>query len=447
MRRWFFPCALVAVAVTAACATRLPVVTDPAYPGYLFPTVPAEYEGSPAARSHNEAWTYLQVGDLLTADLRFQTLLEQTPEFFPAQTGRGWVSMARNEPEGAARYFEAAVEDSPTYVPALVGRGEAMLALDRREDAVESYEAALAVDAGLTEVRRVVDELRFAIASDRLGSARTAVQAGRYTEATAAYQQLIAASPDSGFLHVELGRVEQLRGNEAAALDHARRASDLDSSDPDAFLLQGELYEAGGELEDALVAYERADAADPTDQTAGHIDRVRDLMLLADLPPEMLDIASKTEVTRGELAALIGVRLSDLLLDASGRPVIITDTRDHWSSQWIQAVADAGVMDVDAAYRFLPAVTMRRSELADVVAATLDVIEQQTDSGPLGTSGTRSFSDMRPSHRSYSAAIRAVAAGVLEVLENDSFQPSRPATGAEAVAMADRLTALARESR
>ena len=134
MRRWSFPCALVAVAVTAACATRLPVVTDPAYPGYLFPTVPAEYEGSPAARSHNEAWTYLQVGDLLTADLRFQTLLEQTPEFFPAQAGRGWVSMARNEPEGAARYFEAAVEDSPTYVPALVGRGEAMLALDRRED-------------------------------------------------------------------------------------------------------------------------------------------------------------------------------------------------------------------------------------------------------------------------------------------------------------------------
>ncbi len=438
---------MVAVVVTAACAARVPVVTDPAYPDFLFPTVPVEYQGAPAARSHNEAWTFLQVGDLVTAEARFERLLAQTPEFFPAQVGRGWVSMARNEPARAAQYFEAATEDAPTYVPALVGFGEAMLALDRPAEAVESYTAALAVDGSLTEVRRVVNELQFALASDRLGVARAAAQAGRYTEATAAYRQLLEASPDSGLLHVELGRVEQRRGNQDAALDHARRASDLDPFDPDAFLLAGELHEAGGDLQAALVAYERADAVDPTDETARHIERVRDLRLLADLPSEMLDIASKLEVTRGELAALIGVRLTDLLLEASGRSVIIIDTRDHWGGQWIQAVADAGVMDVDAAYRFSPAVTMRRSELADVVSATLDIIEEQTDSGPLGSSGTEGFSDMRPSHRSYSAAIRAVAAGVLETQESGSFEPSRPASGAEAVAMAERLNELARTSQ
>ena len=438
---------MVAVLVTTACAARVPVVTDPAYPDYLFPTVPVEYQGAPAARSHNEAWTFLQVGDLVTADARYETILAQTPEFFPAQVGRGWVSMARDEPERAARYFEAATEDAPRYVPALVGFGEAMLALDRPAEAVESYQAALAVDGSLTEVRRVVDELQFALASDRLSVARAAAQAGRYTEATAAYRQLLEASPDSGFLHVELGRVEQRRGNQDAALAHARRASELDSFDPDAFLLEGELNEARGDLQASLVAYERADAVDPTDETARHIERVRDLMRLADLPSEMLDIASKLEVTRGELAALIGVRLSDLLLDASGRSVIITDTRDHWGAQWIQAVADAGVMDIDAAYRFSPAVTMRRSELADVVSATLDIIEEQTGSGPLGSSGTQGFSDMRPSHRSYSAAIRAVAAGVLATQENSSFQPSRTASGAEAVEMADRLSELAHASQ
>jgi len=430
-----------------ACATRAPVVADPAYPDYLFPTVPAEYQGTPAARSHTEAWSYLQVGDLLTADAQYETLLAQTPGFFPAQVGRGWVGMARNDPEQAAQYFEAARRDAPTYVPGLVALGEAMLALERREEAVESYEAALAIDGSLTQVRRVVDELQFALAGDRLGLARAASEAGRYAEATAVYRQLLDASPDSGFLHVELGRVEQRRGNPDEALVHAHRASDLDASDPDAFLLAGELYESSRDMQAALVAYERADAADPTDETARHIERVLDLMRLADLPPEMLDIASRAEVTRGELAALIGMRLSDLLLDAAGQSVIIIDTRNHWGAQWIQAVADAGVMDVDAAYRFSPAATIRRSELADVASATLDVIEKQTGSGPLGAAGTLRFSDMRPSHRSYSAAMRAVAAGTLEKLENDSFQPSRLASGAEAVSMVDQLTTLAHESQ
>ena len=446
MRRWSFGLVLAALAVSAACAARLPVVTDPAYPDYLFPTVPTEFEGSPAAQAHDEAWTFFQVGDVSTAEIRYRLLVDQNLEFFPARAALGWLSMARNQPEAAAENFAAAISASSGYVPALVGHGDAMLALERREAALESYEAALEADSSLTPVRRVVDELRFSIAGERLRNAREAAAAGRHEEATTAYRQLIGASPNSGFLHVELARIEQSRGNVDQAVDLARRAATLDASDPAAFLLLGELHEARGELEDALRAYEQADDAEPTDLTARHIERVRDLMRLADLPPAILDIASKPEVTRGELAALIGVRLSDLLVDAAAsRPVIITDIRDHWGSQWIQTVADAGVMDVDAAYRFSPLTTMRRSELADVAGAILDVIERQTDVGPLGAAGTRSFSDMRPSHRSYAAAMRSVAAGVLDMLESDSFQPSRPATGAEAVAMADRLAALARE--
>ena len=433
------------VGLLGACVTRVPVVTTPVYPGYMFPTVPLDYARTAAAEAHQAAWSFLQTGDLRGAEARYGVALGETPDFYPAITGLGWVSLARRDPQAAANHFSRAMTAAPTYVPALVGHADAMSALQRPAAALESYEAALRVDPSLTLVAQRVGELRFTVVTDVLASAREAAAAGRYAEATAAYERVIETSPESAFLRVELGRLEQRQGNLETAAEHARRATELDADDPDAWLLQGELSEATDELTDALRAYEEADALDPTADTARRIARVRGLLESVDVPAEVQRIPSLPEVSRAELAALLGLRLSELLEVGARAAVIVTDTRDHWASQWIQAVADAGVMTVDAAYRFSPAETLRRSDLAVVVAAVLDLIEAETESGPLSRRPTESFTDMRPSHLSYAAATRAVASGVLDRLTRDSFQPSRVVTGAEVVEATDRLLDLFRE--
>ena len=445
--RWW--CAVVAGALLAgACVARLPVVTDPAYPEYLYPPVPGEYEGSDVGRRHAEAWTYFQAGDPVTAQARYTALLERTPSFHPAVTGLGWMSLAQNDYAAAAEYFTRAIEADAMYVSALVGNGRAMIGLGRSADALAAFESALAVEPGLPNVGRQVEELRFSLVSQQLAAAREAAETGRFAAATEAYERVIAASPESGFLHVELGRVEQQRGNLTAALQHAEEAAGLDPEDGAAFLLQGEIHEANDDLPSALTAYERADAADPTDATARHIDRVVDLMFRAELPSEVGEIPSKPSVTRGDLAVLIGVRFMELLAEARDRPVIITDTRDHWGKEWIQTVADAGIMDVNAAYRFDPSGPVRRGELAKIVVDTLDLIDNQrlgqTQSDAVQA---RTFTDMSATHLRHRAAQRAVLTGVMTVLGNDTFQPSRLVTGLEAVEIVDRLADLALDSR
>ena len=440
--------AIIALALlSGACAARLPVVTDPAYPESLFPSVPGQYEGSAVATQHEEAWLYFQSGDLDTALARYTVLLDRTPDFHPAVTGLGWLSLARDDHIAAAEYFSRATQADPVYVSALVGHGRALLGLGRAADALESFEAALAVEPALPRLGREVEELRFTLVSEQLAEARTAAEAGRFSEATEAYQRVIAASPDSGFLHVELGRVEQQRGNLNAALQHATEAVRLDPQDGGAFLLQGEIHEANDDLESALTAYERADAADPTDDTARNIERIASLMFLAELPAEVREIPSKPSVTRADLAALIGVRFRGLLAETGGRPVIITDSRDHWGSQWIQAVIDAGIMDVDAAYRFDPSGPVRRGELAEVVVDTLDLIGNQDGAVPPNGAGGLTFSDMSATHLSHGAAQRAVTVGVMAALDNNTFQPSRVVTGLEAAEAVDRLADLALDSR
>ena len=439
MKRWVL--VLVAAAVTAGgCATRSPVVTAPSYPEYVFPVVPAEYAASDAAQGHGEAWALLQSGDLAAAQLRYSSLLDGSPDFYPAEAGLGWVHLAQGVPERAAESFLRATARAPSYVPALVGRGEAMVRLGRSEEALESFEAALVADPGLADLKISVDELRFEVVSDRLSFARRAVEDERFVEAATAYERLIDMSPDSGFLHVELGRVEQQRGNLDAALAHAGEAARLDPEDAAAILLEGEIHEANGDLDEALASYERADRADPTEATARMIDRVRERLFIAGLPPEVGEIPLKDSIVRSDLAVLLGVRFDDLLADAARRSVIITDIRDHWGSQWIQAVAEAGLMSVEGASRFVPSRSVRRGDLADVVAEVLDLLGHEWADG---SGASDPFADMTATHLSYNAARRSVDAGILDVLDDGSFAPSRPVTGAEAAEAVDRLASLA----
>ena len=446
MKHLLFTSVAVLVAMVG-CVARVPVVTTPAYPDYLFPMVPAEHVSSPEARRHEEAWTFLQAGDLMTAQSRYTALLDRRPAFYPATAALGWVHLARGDHENAVGYFEQVTDARPRYISALVGRGEAMLALDDNEEALLSFEAALAEDAGLGNVERTVRELRFTVMSELLAVARAAASVNRFAQAKAAYRRMIAASPESAFLQIELGRVELAQGDAVAALERARQAARLDAMDPAVYLLEGEAHEALDDLPAAIVAYEQADRLGSSEETADRLARLNERVRLAELPPEIQAIPGESTVTRGEMAALVGVRFPRLLRDwARSRPVIMTDTRNHWGSQWIQNVAQAGIMSVDAGYRFNPGRDVRRSDLAEVVTDMLTLFEEID---PVVASRWESaqpqFSDMRPGHLSYSAAAQAVAAGILDLGEGGTFEPTRAVNGAEAVGAIDRLAQLARE--
>lgn len=441
--------ALLLVLLAVGCAARVPVVTAPAYPGYLFPTVPAAWVGSDDALHHEEAWTFLQAGRLAEAERRYVALLASSPAFYPAETGLGWVQLARGDGRQAAGHFDRAVAAAATYVPAWVGRGESMLALEDDTEALRSFEEALRVDASLASLEDVVGSLRYSLVTELLAQAQDSAAAGRFDEARGLYERVIAASPDSAFLRVELGRVELGRGNPDRARELAQEAMALDPSDPAAFILDGELHLAAGDLALAAASFGHAYRLDPNEDTARRLEGLRDRQQQAALPPAIAAIASRPEITRGELAALIGARFGDLLQSAApGRTVIITDTRDHWGQAWILDVTRAGVMQVDAGYRFEPARSVRRGELAGVVDALLDLFAAVDPRAAASWDGPRQdFSDMRPGHLSYGSAARAVAAGVLEVLDGGTFQPTRPVAGGEALRAVDRLTALTRELR
>jgi tetratricopeptide (TPR) repeat protein len=434
-------------AFMAACAAKAPVVTPGAarFPDYPFPAVPAGLQAGPSTiRDHELAWALLQSGDARRAGQRFAAVVKRQPGFFPSRTGAGFADLARRDFRAALGAFEAALQAAPGYGPALVGRGDALLGLGREAEGLASLEAAVAADPGLSDVRQRVEALRFRGVQEAIAAAQGAAAAGRWDEARARYLDAVAASPDSAFLYRELASVERRAGRPADALAHGRDAAARDPSDASAQVLLGEILEEQSQWDEAVRAYEAAYRLDPTPETAERVARVKQRSDAARLPSEYRAIPRAARVTRGDLAALIGVRL-DQFTRASARPapVLVNDVRSHWAQPWIMAVVRAGFMEVYGNHTFQPRAVVRRSDLAQAVSRVLATVTSGDPARAAAWHQARvRFSDIGPGHLHYGAASTAVAAGVMSAGDGDAFQPSRPVTGAEAVEAVTRLEAI-----
>ena len=433
---------LVAALTSAACATKVvqaPIVTAPRFPQFIAPDVPAELASTLSAWSQDRGWRFLQAGDFRNADQEFGLAL-RTPDFYPAMAGRGYLELARDEPRDALNYFDQALAIRGDYLSALVGRGEALLALKRDGDAIATFERALTVNPGLTEIRRRVEVLKFQSLERDLAAARQAAQAGRGDEAVQLYRAAIVASPDSPFLYRELGLVEARRGNTDAALEHFRRAVALEPSDAASLGQIAVIVEARGDVTEAMRLYDESLAIESNADLARRRDALREQIELAKLPDEYRGIPEAPQVTRGELAALIGVRLGPVLRP-SREAVVVTDVRGHWAANWINDVVRAGVMQAFENHTFQPRQPVDRAELAAAVARLLADIAPQ-ERIPVWRAAAVRFSDVTANHLAYQAASIAVASGVLDRSADETFQPSRRVSGAEAVQAIERLRAM-----
>jgi tetratricopeptide (TPR) repeat protein len=230
--------------------------------------------------------------------------------------------------------------------------------------------------------------------------------------------------------------------DDAAAVADLRRAAALDPSDADGLAALGRALAATGQLREAEATYRRAFALDPSDsirvELSAVVARQRDTLL----PGEVRDIEGLRQLTRGDLAALLGVRFEPLLRGAPSVQLVITDLRDDWSRAWIASVTGTGVMEPYPNHTFQPAAPALRADLA---AASLRLLALAAPTHP----ALRPYLQERPQiadvsqkHPLYSAAASAVAAGVLPLLDGGRFEAARALSGADAAAAVGRLRSL-----
>jgi tetratricopeptide (TPR) repeat protein len=432
--------------IAAACAARVvpvPVVVTPKFPDFLRPEVPPALASSDQALLVDRAWRFLQAGDLNNAERELGLALKVAPTFFPAEAAGGYVLLAQSDAKGALPRFDRALQQQADSPSALVGKGLALAALDREPEALVAFEAALAADATLIDVRRRVEVLRFRVVERGLAAAREAAREGRLEEAVAAYETAIASSPDSAFLYRELAGVERRKGDDDRALEHLRKAVSVDPADAGSLAQIGELLESRGDADGALAAYRDSLAIEPDPAVEARRDNLVARGAFARMPEQYQAIESAPQVTRGDLAALIGVRLGQLIQGMRGRDQsVITDVRGHWAEAWIVATARAGVLEPFENHTFQPRTAIRRIELAQAVSPLIARAATQARLKQWQSETVR-MSDLSSSHLAYPAASLAVAAGVMTLEPDGRFEPFAAVSGAEAIKAIQRIEALA----
>lgn len=445
---------VIALAIVAgACAQKtvpLPNESATRFQDFVEPTIPELFGNYPAAvASQRRGWRFLQAGDFRDAAREFQLALKTAPEFFPAETGLGYVDLARKDAKAALAHFEKALLQNGRYPPALVGGGQAFLALGRDKDALFAFQSALAVDPSLGDVRRRVDVLQFRGVEQQLASARQAVKDGKFDDAARAYEGAIATSPDSAFLYRELADVEVKRGASDAALTDLQKAVSLDAGDIAAMVQIGDVLSARGDYDGAARWYGEAIVIEPSDAVEAKLDAARARAEASHLPAEYQAIEGTAQLTRSELAALIGVRLPGLVQAARKKDaVVVNDVRAHWASTWILAVARAGIIEPFDNHTFQPRGVVRRTDLAVAMSRLLARLAVDDPIRARSWQAARMrFTDLAPAHLAYPSASMAVAAGVMETGANNAFLPSKVVTGAEAVKAVARVEALAGDGR
>lgn len=441
---------VLALTLVASCKNPPAIAPVPAgspkFPDYVVPSVPAGLAPAGIAARQAAAWQMLQAGDQKDADREFTAILKEAPGFYPSEAGLGYTALARRDAAAAVTHFDKALGVNAAYAPALAGKGDALLAQGHTDPALDAYEAALAADFGLASLRSRIDALKFRRAQDLVTNARKAADAGHIDEARRAYEAAIAASPDSAFLHRELAAVDRKAGDTEAAVKEAQRAVALEPADTRSLTLIAEIYESDKQWAKAADAYTAVNAVEPSDVVVAKIDQMRQKAALETMPAEYRAVESATNVTRAQLAALLGVHLEDLLRRARGsNAVVTTDTRSSWAAPWIMAVTRAGVMEPFPNHTFQPSVMVRRGDLASAVSRVLTLIAAEKPKLAVKWRDPRPrFSDLPPTHLSYPAAARSVSSGVLAQAEDSAFQPARPVTGAEALDAVSKLEALAK---
>jgi tetratricopeptide (TPR) repeat protein len=392
------------LALSIACAAKSAPPPLPAtlkYPEFIYPAVPPALRSSPAAPAVERGWRYLQNDDAGSAQKEFEGALRVARSFYPARAGEGYVSLAHRDYGKALSAFDQVLAADKSYVPALVGRGQALLGANRDADALAVFEQALAIDASLADVRRRVEVLQFRNVQDLIERARAAAAAGRFDEARTAYERAIVTSPESAFLYRELGTVERRQGNADRALQHLRKAIELDPTDAAALIEAGIILENRQDFDGALANFRKAADLEGGSELATRIASVEARARDAKLPAEFKALAQSPSITRGELAALIGIRLEPLLRGAATRQEVVTDVRNHWASQWIGLVLNAGVLDAFENHTFQPQGRIRRADLATAVSRVVGIIARNRPDLRQKMGERPRVADMSTSHLDY----------------------------------------------
>ena len=364
---------LTCTALLVGCATTVPEappshVPERETPYFLDPLASYPLAASPELE-HRVRRAYAVLaggGDLPAARAAMIELLEVDPGFHPARLVLAQIAVLDEQPDSAFEELSPVADELPDYLACQLLLGRLAEQRDDPETAFRAYRRSVGASSLARERAAALEPRVTEILLLRIGDL---VDRGRFEEAASELDDLEAFSSDEVRVLETRRNLAFAEGDVEREAEVLRRLAEIGVDDPSVEERLADLSLFAGDIRSAIDTFENLiakvnDAAQAPDaRLLDKLERAKFLWRLQLQPAHVQEIASKSVLTRAELATLLYWLVPSVRYAEVTDPPIATDILDHPRRLEILPVMFLGLVPVDETlHRFFPDREATRSQ-------------------------------------------------------------------------------------
>jgi Tfp pilus assembly protein PilF len=390
-----------------------------------------------------EAWDYIRQGRGDKAERSLSRLGPESPLYY---VGLGYISFLREDLPTAEAYFVSALGEFPGTSLARVGLAQIYVRTGQDDQAFNELREVLKINPEHPWAKTEYEALKTKKTEKAIGEALTALTQGDSEKAKQAYLKALHYAPGSTAVHQALAEIYKNEKKLSNALVHLKAAVASEPEDRKLLENYAATLSEMGQYERSLEVYEKLLELDSANKTIQErVENLKNRLGIYELPSRYSEIALTHAVTREDVAALVAVKLKDILTEPVPQPPIIVDISASWASKFILKVTALGFLDVYSNHAFQPRKPVTRGEMTDLVFRIIKHLESRGHRFIRQIPMERiQIVDVAPEHFYYMPIIQILSYQVMELYPDKGFRPDLPVSGPEAIRIMDILLALVR---
>ncbi len=390
-----------------------------------------------------EAWDQLRQGRLDKAEEAFLRLGPSSPLYNP---GLGYVFLLREDFPSAEGYFRLALDENPGSLLAHLGLTQLYQKIGDEDKTFNELREVLKIEPTNFWAKQGYESLKTQKTGQAVEAAREAIARGDTEHGKESYLKALHYSPESIPAHLALARLYRDEDRLSNALVHLKAATEVEPDNIGILNAYAETLAEAKEYERSLEIYQEILARDSGNQQARQqVESLKSTLGIFEIPSLYNEIPLAPAITREDLAALLAVKLKDVLGETSSQPPIIIDIATSWTVKFIIKATSLRLLEIYPNHAFQPKRNVTREELAETLLKVIQYLEGRGHRFiPQIPLDMIQIQDVAPEHYSYRTISRILSYQIMELYPDKTFRPDQTVPGAEAVKTFDVLVALVR---
>lgn len=388
-----------------------------------------------------DAWDLLRQGRIDKAE---KALLRLGPENPLYAVGLGYIALLADDYTAAEGWFGQEVEAKPGSLLGQLGLVQLHQKTGDEDKEFNALREVLKIDPQNVWAKGGYESLKTRKTEQAVAAARESAARGDIKSAREAYLMALHYSPESVEIHLALADLYRSEGKISNALVHLKAAAVDAPENVKVLQKYAAVLAEDRQFERSLDVYRKVLDLDPKNEAARRqIEELKNRLGIVELPSRYNEIATAAALTREDVAALLAVKLKDILEETSAPPPIIIDISASWASRFILKVTSLGLLEVHSNHAFQPKRTVTKAEFAETLIRVIRYLEGKGHRFIQQIPPERiRIQDVSPDHFYYQPISRILAYQVMELDADRAFRPDQPVPGPEAVKTIDILLAL-----